>query len=236
MADPGTRDGQPVLAFGTQEEWREWLAANGEASGGVWLKLARKGSGVASVTHDEALDVALCFGWIDGRKEKLDGEHWLQKLTPRAPRSRWSKINVDKATALVAAGRMRPAGLRAIDAAKADGRWQAAYAPASRATVPDDLARALDGNAEARRFFATLDGANRYAILWRVHDAKKPETRARRIAEFVAMLARGETLHPPRKARAATAGRSAAPARTAPPAARPRGAAPSSRRASRRSE
>jgi uncharacterized protein YdeI (YjbR/CyaY-like superfamily) len=162
----------------------------------VWLKLAKAGTGIASVTYAEALEVALCHGWIDGQKGGFDDEFWLQRFTPRKPRSRWSRINRDKATALIERGEMEPAGLREVDAAKADGRWDAAYEGQRTATVPEDLQRALDANPAAAAFFSTLDGANRYAILYRVQDAKKPETRARRIDKYVAMLAAGEKLHP----------------------------------------
>jgi uncharacterized protein YdeI (YjbR/CyaY-like superfamily) len=186
----------PILRFASREEWRAWLAAEHATSAGVWLKLAKAGTGIASVTYAEALEVALCHGWIDGRKGGFDDEFWLQRFTPRKPRSRWSRINRDKATALIERGEMEPAGLREVDAAKADGRWDAAYEGQRTATVPDDLQRALDANPAAAAFFSTLDGANRYAILYRVQDAKKPETRARRIDKYVAMLAAGEKLHP----------------------------------------
>jgi uncharacterized protein YdeI (YjbR/CyaY-like superfamily) len=162
----------------------------------VWLKIAKKGAGIDSVSYAEALEVALCYGWIDGQKGRFDDEHWLQRFTARKAASRWSKINRDKATELIERGEMRPAGLREVERAKADGRWDAAYAGQGTATVPDDLRRALDANDRARAFFATLDAANRYAILYRVQDAKKPETRARRIAKYVAMLAEHDTIHP----------------------------------------
>jgi uncharacterized protein YdeI (YjbR/CyaY-like superfamily) len=186
----------PILRFASREEWRAWLAAQHATSAGVWLKLAKAGTGIASVTYAEALEVALCHGWIDGQKGGFDDEFWLQRFTPRKPRSRWSRINRDKATALIERGEMEPAGLREVDAAKADGRWDGAYEGQRTATVPDDLQRALDANPAAAAFFSTLDGANRYAILYRVQDAKKPETRARRIDKYVAMLAAGEKLHP----------------------------------------
>jgi uncharacterized protein YdeI (YjbR/CyaY-like superfamily) len=153
------------------------------------------------VTHAEALEVALCFGWIDARRGKLDDDYFLQRFTPRGPRSRWSKLIRARAEGLVTAGRMRPAGLREVERAKADGRWDAAYDSARTATVPDDLQLALDREPRARAFFETLDGANRYAILYRVQEAKKPETRQRRIETFVAMLAAGETIHPPARRR-----------------------------------
>lgn len=182
--------------FASGPDWEEWLAAEGETSAGVWLKFAKKGSGIESVSYAEALDVALCYGWIDGQKAAHDAEYWLQRFTPRGPRSRWSKINCGKVTELVERGAMQPAGLREIERAKADGRWEAAYEPQRTATVPDDLQQALDANPTAKEFFAGLRGANRYAILYRVQDAKKPETRARRIATFVTMLNEHQTLHP----------------------------------------
>jgi uncharacterized protein YdeI (YjbR/CyaY-like superfamily) len=186
----------PIVSFASREEWAEWLRAEHSTCNGVWLKLAKRGSGLASVSYSEALDVALCFGWIDGQKRGLDGSHWLQRFTPRGPRSRWSRINRDRAVALMERGEMHAAGRRAVEAAQADGRWEAAYAGARAATVPADLQAALDADERAREFFATLDGANRYAILYRVQEAKRPETRARRIARFVSMLAAGEKLHP----------------------------------------
>jgi uncharacterized protein YdeI (YjbR/CyaY-like superfamily) len=186
----------PVVPFESQRAWETWLAANHASSRGVWLKLAKKSSGVASVTYPEALDVALAWGWIDGQKGSFDDAWWLQKFTPRGAKSVWSKVNREKVQALVDAGKMRPAGLAAVELAKTDGRWEAAYDSPSKATVPEDLAAALAANPRASAFFATLNAANRYAILWRVHTAKKAETRARRIADFVEMLARNEKLHP----------------------------------------
>lgn len=186
----------PVLGFASATEWAAWLAQNATASAGLWLKIGKRGVTEPSVTYDEALEVALCHGWIDGQKDTFDEEYWLQRFTPRRPGSKWSQRNREKATDLIAQGRMQPAGLREVEAARADGRWDAAYASSSAAEVPDDLQRALEANPAARAFFATLDRANRYAILYRVHDAKRPETRARRIATFVAMLAEGKKLHP----------------------------------------
>jgi uncharacterized protein YdeI (YjbR/CyaY-like superfamily) len=162
----------------------------------VWIKVAKKASGIASVSAPEALDVALCFGWIDSRREALDEQYFLQRYTPRQPRGRWSRINRQKAEQLIADGRMRPAGLAEIERAKADGRWNAAYEGARVATVPDDLRRELDARPEAKAFFETLSSRNRYAILYRLQDAKRPETRARRLAQFVAMLEAGETVYP----------------------------------------
>jgi uncharacterized protein YdeI (YjbR/CyaY-like superfamily) len=188
--------GLPVISFESQAEWEEWLGAN-SASNGVWLKIAKKSSGIDTVSHAEALEVALCYGWIDGQRDRFDERHFLQKFTPRRPRSRWSRINRDKATELMAQGRMKATGLREVERAKADGRWDAAYEGQRSATVPDDLQRELDKkkNAKAREFFATLDSRNRYAILYRVQDAKKPETRARRIEDFVAMLNEGKKIY-----------------------------------------
>jgi len=188
--------GQPVLAFPDPAGWEKWLAAEHVGSTGLWLKLAKKGCPDITVSYAETLDVALCFGWIDGQKRPLDDEYWLQRFTPRKPGSKWSKINRGKAAALTAAGQMQPAGLREVEAAKADGRWAAAYDGQRTATVPDDLRQALDQDEEAAAFFATLDRGNRYAILYRIHEAKKPETRAARIAKFVAMLQVHQTVHP----------------------------------------
>ena len=189
-------DDLPTLAFESPQSWADWLAEHHETSSGLWLKIAKGGSGTSTVSYPEALECALCFGWIDGQKGRLDDEYWLQRFTPRKPRSRWSKINREKAERLIAEGRMGPAGLREVEAARADGRWEAAYEGQATATVPPDLAAELDRNPAAREFFATLTGANRYAILYRIQDAKRPETRARRIATFVAMLAKHKTLHP----------------------------------------
>ncbi len=163
---------------------------------GVWLEIAKKGSEVDSVSYAEALEVALCYGWIDGQKASAGEHRWLQRFTPRKPRSRWSKINCQKATELLERGEMRPAGLREIEAAKADGRWDAAYAGPRTMGVPEDLRDALDRNVRARAFFETLDSRNRYAVPYRIHDAKKPETRRARIEKFVAMLEEHRTLHP----------------------------------------
>jgi uncharacterized protein YdeI (YjbR/CyaY-like superfamily) len=190
------RDETPIVSFEKQDAWSDWLAANHAKSRGVWLKLAKKASGVASINYQEALEVALMWGWIDSLKQSYDDTAWIQKFTPRGPKSIWSKINREKAQALIAAGRMKPPGLEQVGLAKKDGRWEAAYDSQSRSTVPDDLAAALTANPRAAEFFATLSSANRYAVLFRVHTAKKPETRAKRIATFVEMLARHEKLHP----------------------------------------
>ncbi len=186
----------PVVSFAETEEWSAWLASRHHSSTGVWVKIAKKESGQASITYAEALDVALAWGWIDGQKGKFDEAWWLQKFTPRRSRSMWSKINCQKANALIAAGKMMPSGLSEVERAKKDGRWERAYESQSRASLPDDLAIALAKNPRAEKFFAALDSRNRYAVLFRVQHAKKAETRARRIAQFVEMLAKGEKLHP----------------------------------------
>lgn len=191
-----TNDTLPTLAFATAQDWEMLLAEHHTEPQGVWLKIAKKVSGVPSVTYAEALDVALCYGWIDGQKASFDEKCWLQKFTPRRSKSVWSRANRDKAMALIAAGRMRSPGLRQVELAQADGRWEAAYASQRTVAVPDDLQQALDANPEARKFFATLNSANRYAVLWRIETAKRPETRAARIEKLVAMLANGEKIHP----------------------------------------
>lgn len=186
----------PVLPFESPRAWDAWLEKSHASSRGVWLKLAKKAAGVPSVTYAEALEVALAWGWIDGHKKPFDDAWWLQKFTPRGPKSLWSKVNREKAQALIDAGKMRPAGLAAVERAKQDGIWAQAYDSSSRATVPEDLAAAFAANPKAEAFFATLNAANRYAVLWRVQTAKKPETRARRVSDLVAMLGRHEKLHP----------------------------------------
>jgi uncharacterized protein YdeI (YjbR/CyaY-like superfamily) len=189
------RGGLPLLQFADLAAFERWLAAEPHTSKGAWLRLAKKGSAVASISKAEAIDAALCHGWIDGQLDKYDEASWLIRFTPRKRGSKWSQVNRARALELIDEGRMTPAGLAEIEAAKADGRWAAAYAPASRAEVPPDLQAALDESPRAAAFFSTLKGANRYAILYRVSTAKKPETRSRRISEFVAMLERGETIH-----------------------------------------
>jgi uncharacterized protein YdeI (YjbR/CyaY-like superfamily) len=188
-------DELPILLFSGPSEMEAWLEENGDSSEGVWLKIAKKGAAVPSVTYAEALELALCFGWIDSQKRGFDDQHFLQRFTPRRPRGRWSKINREKAEALIEAGRMRPAGLAEVEAAEADGRWEAAYEGQRTAKAPPDLQRELDANPEAAAFFASLDSANRYAIVYRLDEAKKPETRERRLKKFVAMLERGEKIH-----------------------------------------
>lgn len=186
----------PMMRFSSRDEWEEWLRENHASSDGVWLRIARKGSGETSITSPQALEVALRHGWIDGQVKGLDETTWLQKYTPRGARSIWSKVNREKVTALIEAGKMHPAGIAEVERAKADGRWDAAYDPPSRITVPPDLRAALDAEPAAAAFFATLDSRNRYAILHRTHTAKKAETRAARIAKFVEMLKRRETIYP----------------------------------------
>ncbi|SDG60381.1 YdeI/OmpD-associated family protein [Streptomyces griseoaurantiacus] len=189
-----TQDPETVT-FASAEAFEAWLGENHAASPGIWLKLRKKGPEVVALDYAQALEVALCYGWIDGQKATFDDQWWLQRFTPRRPGSRWSKINRDKATALVEQGRMRPPGQAEIDRARADGRWAAAYDGARTASVPEDLAAALAAVPAAAAFFETLDRRNRYAVLYRVQDAKKAETRARRIEKFVEMLARGERPH-----------------------------------------
>lgn len=185
-----------MLDFPSRAAWRAWLAAEHGSARGVWIRFPRGGRGETSVTHPEALEEAIAFGWIDGQRRRLDEEHWLTRFTPRTARSRWSVINRRTAQALIERGAMQPAGLREVERAQADGRWAAAYEGQASIAVPDDLRAALDARPAARERFERLDSRNRYAILYRVGDAKRPETRARRIATFVDMLERGETLYP----------------------------------------
>ncbi len=200
MAKAGRRD-LPVVAFKTQQAFDVWMTSQPSNCPGLWLKIAKKSSGITSVSRDEAVDTALCHGWIDGQLDSFDGDYWLIRFTPRQSSSIWSEKNCARALELVKLGAMRASGLREIDRAKADGRWERAYASVSTAKVPDDLRAALAKNKKAAAFFETLDSKNRYAILYRAHNAKKAETRAARIAKFVAMLAKGETIHP-KKAKA----------------------------------
>ncbi len=193
--------GGPSRLFATQAAWAVWLDRNHRKSDGLWLRIAKKGSGLRSVTYAAALEVALCYGWIDGQKRGESDEAWLQRFLPRSAKSIWSKINRDKAGALIANGRMKAAGLEAIEAAKKCGAWAAAYDSPKAANVPRDLQAALDASPGAREFFQSIDGANRYAVLFRIQTVKKAETRVRKIREFVEMLERKETIHPPRKSR-----------------------------------
>ena len=196
VAESTGADRLPEIFFPSGAEWEDWLADNHAQSDGVWVKIAKKGSGIDSVRYPEVLECALCFGWIDGRREALDELHFLQRFTPRRPRSRWSRINREKAEQLIADDRMRPAGLAEVERARADGRWKAAYEGQKSINVPDDLRRELDARPKAKAFFAELSSQNRYAILYRLDEAKRPETRARRLEKFVAMLEAGETIHP----------------------------------------
>jgi uncharacterized protein YdeI (YjbR/CyaY-like superfamily) len=186
----------PIIGFVTQQDWEAWLAEHYADPTGIWLKIAKKATGTQSISYAEALEGALCYGWIDGQKAAFDEQYWLQKFTPRRPKSVWSQINRDKANALIEAGRMQPSGLRQVELAQVDGRWDAAYAGQSGATVPDDLQEALDKNPLARDFFLTLNSVNRYATIFRVQTAKKAETRAAKIQKFVEMLAKGEKIYP----------------------------------------
>lgn len=187
---------QPVMLFASQKDWAKWLDKNHAASSGIWMRLAKKTAELKSVNYAEALDVALCYGWIDGQKKSYDADSWLQKFTPRGAKSVWSKINRGKAEELIAAGKMTPAGLLTIEKAKQDGRWEAAYDSQSKAAVPEDFQSELEGNPKAKEFFVSLNSANRYAILFRIQTAKKAETRGKRIQQFIQMLEKGEKIHP----------------------------------------
>jgi len=189
------KDGKPILTLASEAEWEAWLDAEHATSDGVWLKFAKKGSGVETVVYAEALDVALCYGWIDSQVARLDERFYLQKFTPRRARSKWSQINREKIEALTKEGRMKPAGLEQVELAKSDGRWEAAYASPATVEMPDDLQAALDASPKAAEFWAGLNKSNRFAILYQLQDAKKPETRARRLEKFLGMLERGEKLY-----------------------------------------
>jgi uncharacterized protein YdeI (YjbR/CyaY-like superfamily) len=186
---------QPILFFATAADLDAWLDENGEDSDGIWLKFAKKGSGIQSVVYPQALDIVLCHGWIDGQTKRIDDDHYLQRFTPRRQRSKWSKRNRTKVEELIAEGRMRPGGLREVERAQEDGRWDEAYDSPSTATVPDDFQDALEAKPEALEFFESLSSTKRYSFLYRVNDAKRPETRAKRIAEYVDLLAQRKTLH-----------------------------------------
>jgi uncharacterized protein YdeI (YjbR/CyaY-like superfamily) len=188
-------DDLPVLDFADQAALEAWLEAEHATAPGVYVKLAKKGAGVPSVTYAELVESCLCFGWIDGRSNRLDDRFYLQRITPRRARSVWSQKNVEAVEALTAAGRMRPAGLATVEAARADGGWERAYAGSATITVPDDLAAALAAEPAAQREFEALDGANRYAVLWRVHTAPSDKARTNRIAALVQMLAEGRRIH-----------------------------------------
>ena len=193
---PGAGSDLPIKLFKNWKDWGAWLDKNHLNSTGLWLRIAKKTADIKSVSYAEALEVALCYGWIDGQKKTYDENTWLQKFTPRGPRSIWSAINREKATELIKKGLMNPAGLRAIERAKENGQWKSAYDSQSRIALPDDFQGELDKNAKAKAFFATLNSANRYAILFRLHTAKKPETRAKRLRQFIEMLEKHEKLHP----------------------------------------
>jgi uncharacterized protein YdeI (YjbR/CyaY-like superfamily) len=186
----------PVISFESGEALAAWLDAEHEKSPGLWLKIAKRGAGVPTVSYDEAVDLALCFGWIDGQRRSLDDQYYLQRLTPRTPRSKWSKINCARAERLIEGGQMHPGGLAEVERAKADGRWEAAYAGQRTAAVPEDLQAALDADPAAKAFFGTISSQNRYAILYRIGDAKRPEIRAARIGKYVAMLHEHKTIYP----------------------------------------
>ncbi len=186
----------PVLPFETRQDWEAWLDEHHANTKGVWLKIAKKGTNIPSVTYAEALDSALCYGWIDGQKGSFDEQYWLQKFSPRGPKSGWSQINCDKVTVLIAEGRMQPAGMRQVEQAKADGRWDLAYDSQSKITIPEDFQRELDKNQQAQDFFKTLNSVNRYAVLHRIQIAKKPETRAALIEKYINMLSQHQKLYP----------------------------------------
>jgi uncharacterized protein YdeI (YjbR/CyaY-like superfamily) len=186
----------PIIPFASSNDWATWIDQHHATSAGLWLKLTKKGSGLPSVTYEEALEVALCYGWIDGQKKGFDDQAWLQKFTPRSTKSIWSKINREKAQRLIENGKMQPAGLKEVERAQQDGRWEAAYDSQRNITIPDDFQAELDQNPAAKDFFATLNSANRYAILFRLQTAKKPETRANHIQRFIEMLEKHEKFHP----------------------------------------
>jgi len=195
VAKKQQRSSPEILLFKDAHEFDIWLGRNQESSSGIWLKLAKKDATVRSISYDEAIEVALCYGWIDGQKAARDTRYWLQRFTPRTSRSRWSQINRDKAEQLQAAGRMKARGLAEVERAKADGRWAAAYEGQRKATIPDDFQRALDRDRKAAMAFDELDASNRYSMIWRINDAKRPETREKRIAKYLDMLRRGERVH-----------------------------------------
>jgi uncharacterized protein YdeI (YjbR/CyaY-like superfamily) len=184
----------PVVFFTARAEMEGWLEEHGAESDGIWVKFAKKGSGIESVVYAEAVEAALCHGWIDGQVRRLDDDHYLQRFTPRRPRSNWSKINRAKAENLIAEGRMRPAGMLEVERAQADGRWEDAYDSPTSATVPEDFQRALEARPPALEFFESLGNTKRHSFLYRIRDAKRPETRAKRIAEYVKLLAQERTL------------------------------------------
>lgn len=193
MAKPATTE--PIRIFDTEQDWEIWLDVNHETSSVIWLQLAKKGAGIITISYDEAIEIALCYGWIDGQKQAHSEQYWLQKFTPRSKKSIWSKINTAKAQALIETGKMKAAGLKEVELAKNDGRWEAAYDSVSKSVVPEDFQAALDGNPRAKEFFATLDSRNRYAVLFRIQTAKTVATRNKKILQFVEMLERQEKIH-----------------------------------------
>lgn len=199
MSDNAASRNGPILAFSSRQEMEAHMTRESKGSKGFWLKLSKPGAPFATLRKEEAVEAALCCGWIDGRLDKLDDHYFLVRMTPRRPGSRWSAKNCATAEQLAKEGRLKPAGLAQVEAAKSDGRWAAAYEPQAKAETPQDLKEALASNKRAHRFFETLDRANRYSIIFRVNDAKRPETRAKRIAQFVLMLEEGKTLHPVKK-------------------------------------
>jgi len=190
-----TASNLPIQSFATPEAWEDWLGVHSGEPDGIWIKIAKKGSGIPTVTYEEALDVALCYGWIDGLLRSINAQYYMQKFTPRRSKSLWSKRNISKVTELIAAGRMQPSGLAAIDAAKADGRWAMAYDPPTTMQMPDDYKSALASNPAAKAHYETLNKTNVYAILWRIQTAKNPATRKQQIETLVAMLAAGKHIH-----------------------------------------
>jgi uncharacterized protein YdeI (YjbR/CyaY-like superfamily) len=195
MAEERGKDGRPIAAFASAAEWEAWLDAERASSDGVWIKFAKKGSGIDSVSYPEAVEIGLCFGWIDSQMKSLDERFYIQKFTPRRAKSKWSRVNREKIEELTKQGRMKPAGLAEVELAKADGRWEAAYSSPANVEVPDDLQKALDASPKAAEFWAVLNKSNRYAIVYQLEDAKKPETRTRRLEKFLGMLERGEKLY-----------------------------------------
>jgi uncharacterized protein YdeI (YjbR/CyaY-like superfamily) len=195
IAERHRKDGLELIAFGSPADWEQWLEREQSVSPGIWMKIAKRDSGIATVDYQQALEVAICFGWIDGQRGRYDETHFLTRFTPRGPRSRWSQRNCALAEVLLAKGAMRERGRAEVDRAKGDGRWEAAYPSQANATVPDDMQAALDANPTALAFFLTLDSINRYAFLYRLHHLRRPDARAARIERYVEMLARGERLH-----------------------------------------
>jgi uncharacterized protein YdeI (YjbR/CyaY-like superfamily) len=190
-----TKQDLPIVDFSDRDAWQRWLDNNHDSSPGIWLKISKRGSAGPTVNYAEALEEAIRYGWIDGQKAGFDDSHWLQRFTPRGPRSKWSQVNRKKALELIADGRMMPAALAQVEAAQRDGRFDDAYEPQSKATIPADFQHALDDNPDAGEFFATLKGANRYAFLYRLHHVKTPDARAKRIARYIEMLREGKTFH-----------------------------------------